>query len=249
MLWKAALTRGDQVLINVQLIDAETGAHVWADRFETDRRDLVSAQGEIAGRLARMLNVELVRDSGRRIELERATDPDARDLVMRGWARFYRPASAAHFHEALQDFERALEIDPRSVDAQIGVASVLVATVSSGWSTSPEHDQTRAEQLLVEALQRDPNRSVAHHALGIVRRNQVRMDEAKTEFETAIALDHSNARAIFELGQMMIWLGQPEAGFPFLQKAIRLNPYDPTLASHYSAIGLCHLLLGLSMRR
>jgi len=66
---------GDQILVNVQLIDAESGAHLWAERFETDRRNLVEAQSEITGRLARTLNVELVRDLGHRIELERAADP------------------------------------------------------------------------------------------------------------------------------------------------------------------------------
>jgi tetratricopeptide (TPR) repeat protein len=73
---------------------------------------------------------------------------------------------------------------------------------------------------------------------------QNRLSESKMEFETAIALDRNNARAIFQLGQTMMWLGQPEAGIPLLEKAIRLNPYDPTLASHYALLGLCHLLLG-----
>jgi adenylate cyclase len=76
---------GDQVRVNVQLIDAESGAHVWADRFETERRNLAEAQGEITGRLAQTLNLELVRDVGRRIEQEKMADPNARDLVMRGW--------------------------------------------------------------------------------------------------------------------------------------------------------------------
>jgi len=76
---------GDRVQVSVQLIDTESGAHVWADRFETDRRNLVEAQSEITGRLARTLNLELVQAVGRKIEQERAVDPDARDLVMRGW--------------------------------------------------------------------------------------------------------------------------------------------------------------------
>src|SRR6202040_374409 len=113
---------GDQILVNVQLVDAESSAQVWAERFETDRRNLAEAQSEITGRLARTLNLKLVHDLGRRIALERAVDPDARDLVMRGWARFYTPVSAANNREARQYFERALEIDPRSVDARIGIA-------------------------------------------------------------------------------------------------------------------------------
>jgi adenylate cyclase len=235
---------GDQILVNVQLVDAESGAHVWAERFETDRRNLAEAQSEITGRLARTLNVELVRDSGRRIELERVDDPDASDLVMRGWAWYYRPFSAATYKEARRDFERALEIDPRSVDARIGLATSLLGNISGGWSSSEQQDQARAEQLLLEALERDTNRSMAHVAMGILRRLQLRLGESKMEFETAIALDRNNARAIFQLGQTMMWLGQPEAGIPLLEKAIRLNPHDPTLASHYAMLGLCHLVLG-----
>src|SRR4029077_7635296 len=101
---------GDQVRVNAQLIDAASGAHLWADRFDTDRANLVEAQSEITGPLASTLNVELLRDASRRIEQEKKLDPDARDLVMRGWASWYRPSSIANVQEALRAFERALEI-------------------------------------------------------------------------------------------------------------------------------------------
>ena len=220
----------------MQLADAASGAHVWADRFEADRRNHVEAQSEITGRLARTLNVELARDSGRRIELERAANPDARDFVMRAWSRYYRPFSPASVQEALQDFERALEIDPLSVDARIGIATLLLGRVSVGWSSSDQQDQARAEQLLLEALAADLNRSMAHVAMGVLRRNQLRFSESKMEFETAIALDRNNARAIFQLGSIMVFLGQPEPGIPLIEQAIRLNPHDPTLASHYAML-------------
>ena len=92
---KAAVRRvGDQVRVNVQLVDGESGAHLWADRFDTNRANLAQAQDEITGRLARTLNLELAEASVRRIEQERAVDPDARDLVMRGWVLYNRMASA-----------------------------------------------------------------------------------------------------------------------------------------------------------
>src|SRR5258708_7763293 len=77
---------GDQVQVNAQLLDAGDGTHVWAERFQTDRRDLAEAQSNITGRLARTLHLELVEAAGSRIEREKAADPDAADLVMRGWA-------------------------------------------------------------------------------------------------------------------------------------------------------------------
>jgi adenylate cyclase len=75
---------GKQVRVNAQLIDAESGAHLWADQFDTNLANLAKAQSEITGRLAWTLNIELLRDASHRIEQENAIDPDARDLVMRG---------------------------------------------------------------------------------------------------------------------------------------------------------------------
>ena len=234
----------DQVRVNVQLIDAESGVQLWADRFDTDRANLAAAQDEITGRLARTFNLELVKDLGRRIEQEGAVDPDARDLVMRGWAWYHRPRSATTLREAQGAFERALEIEPGSVDARIGVASILAVTLANGRSRSVEQDQARAELLLVEALERDPKRSMAHFSLGILRRFQNRLTEARIEHETAIALDHNNSRAFHQLGLTLMFLGQPEAAISHFEKAIRLNPHDANIADPYGGLGTCHLFLG-----
>jgi adenylate cyclase len=134
---------GHQVRVNVQLVDAETGAHLWADRFDTDRVNLPEAQDAIVGRIARTLNVELLEDAGRRIERERMADPDARDLVMYGRALFNRPYSVATFQEAQRAYEQALEKDPGLVDAKIGIASVLLSNMANAWSPVTRQDLAR----------------------------------------------------------------------------------------------------------
>jgi adenylate cyclase len=232
---------GDQVQANVQLIDGETGAHVWADRFETDRRNLGEAQSQITGRLAQALHVELVQDAARRIERERSVNPDARDLVMRGWALWYRrPLSAANRQEAQQAFERALEIDPRSIDARIGIA-LLLTNGPDGSRTFVLEDRERAEKLLREALELDANRSMAHGAMGQLRKVEDRQAEAQAEFETAIALDRNNAWAIQQLATTFMLGGQPEPCMVYAEKALKLSPRD---SFAYLALGKCHLLLG-----
>jgi len=235
---------GDKARVNVQLIDAETGGHVWADRLESDLTSLAEAQSDITGRLARTLGLELVDTVGHWIEQEKAADPNARDLIMRGWAVYHRRYSAASLQEARQLFERAIELDTGSVDARIGIARVLAANVVEGRSSTPQQDAARAEQLLREALERDPNRSMAHEAMGIVHRAQNRLTEAVIELETAIALDPNAARAFLQLGNALLFMGQPEAAIPYIEKAIRLNPYDPKPSTFYLALGLCRICLG-----
>jgi len=232
---------GDQVRLNVQLIDADNGAHLWADRFETGRANLAQAQDDITGRLAQTLNLEMVEAAASRTD--GMVDPDARDLIMRGWACWYRPRSATNQQEAQRAFEQALEIDPRSIDARIGIASVLASNLSDARSCSVQEDETRAEQSLLEALERDANRSTAHRAMGHLRRSQNRLTESRIELETAIALDSNDARALFQLGMTLMYVGQPEAAIPRLEEAMRLNPRDPNVAQYNWGLGACHLLL------
>jgi adenylate cyclase len=183
---------GDQVQVNVQLIDAESGAHLWAERFDTDRRELANAQDDITFRLARTLNVKLVAAEVARSELRKAVDPDARDFVMRGRDWSSRPMSPTTVEKARQAFERALEIDPQSNDARIGLAMDLAGTASIA-AGSVSQDISRAEQLAAEAIELDPDSSKAHEAMGRVRLIQKnRLREAQIEFETALALDRSN---------------------------------------------------------
>ena len=119
---------------------------------------------------------------------------------MRGWGWLSRPISPTTLKEARQAFERALEIDPRSNDARIGLAKVLsIADLVPGGPVSL--DIPRAEQLLVEAIERDPSSSRAHEAMGGVRlRQKNRLREMQIEYETALALDRNNLNAVRQLG-------------------------------------------------
>jgi adenylate cyclase len=239
---------GDQVRVNVQLIDAETGAHIWADRIDTDRSSLAEAQNEITGRLAWTLNIELFSDANRKIERERAIHPDARDLVMRGWAWWYRPSSMANNQEVLRVFERALELDPRSAEARIGIARVLVGSLASLWTTTSfeqyaaQQDVARAEQLLFEAIENEPNLPMAYAILGLMRRMQSRLAESRIAFERAITLDSNFEWANMQLGWTLLFLARPAEASGLGEKCLRLSPRDPSIFWRYELLGWCQLV-------
>jgi TolB-like protein len=232
------------VRINAQLIDAETGGHLWAERLQIDQRSLAETEDEIIGRLANALNLELVADADRHIRRERAADPDAHDLVMRGWAEFYKPRSVTTLREARAVFVRALELLPRSVKARIGLATVIAAAMLGGWSQSLADDQVQVERLLAEVFVRCTNHSMAYYAMAMLRRSQKRLIEGRIEAERAVALDPNNSAALYELGLAQTYLGKPEAAIPYIEKAIRLSPHDPLVSAMRYGLGRCHLFLG-----
>jgi tetratricopeptide (TPR) repeat protein len=170
----------------------------------------------------------------------------ARELITRGWELYHLPYTAVGWQEARRDFERALEIDSRSNEARIGLASLLSTKLADGWSPVLQEDMPRAEHLLVEAVDKGgiSNRAAAHFTLGVLRQMQNRLPEAQSEFETAISLDPNNARTYLHLGETLLYLGRPEGGVSPLEQAIRVRPDDPNLAITYWALGACQLLLG-----
>jgi tetratricopeptide (TPR) repeat protein len=173
-------------------------------------------------------------------------DPAARELITRGWALYYLPYTPVRWQEARRNFEHAFEMDSRSSEARIGLASILSTKLADGWSPVLQEDMPRAEHLLLEAIDKGgvSNRAAAHFTMGVLRQMQTRLPEAQTEFETAISLDPNNARIYLHLGETLLYLGQPEAGIPPLEQAIRLGPDDPNIAITYWALGSCQLLLG-----
>jgi TolB-like protein/class 3 adenylate cyclase/Tfp pilus assembly protein PilF len=236
---------GNRVHVNVQLIDTASGSHVWADQFDTDRADLAQTQSEITTRLATTLNRALVSDASRRIEEAKALNPGAVDLVMRGWNWMNNPAPEGQ-QQAEWAFAQALQIDPRSIDARIGLAAAIMrrwAAVSDKTRPSQQEYASVAE-LLREALDRHPNRADAHTRMGQLLYSQARYAEARIEFETALQLDPNQVFATRMLGWALFFLGQPAAAIIQGEKSLRLDPHNPYLWGTQMLLGASHLDLG-----
>ena len=234
---------GQQVRVNAQLVDAETGAHLWAERLDRDMGDLFRLQNEITGQIARALQFELaIADAGRLTE-----HPDVLDYILRGRAAWWKSTYGTNYAEALDLFERALALDPRAVEAQIWLALMLINRVldfANGYFhyDAPDVDLQRADELVAQALAVSPNSAWAHYVKGQVLRAQSRFEDAAIEYETAIAFDRNLANAYAWLGRCKLLIGSVDEVIPPTEYAIRLSPRDRNLAPWYGQIGAVHLL-------
>jgi adenylate cyclase len=228
----------NQVRVNAQLIDAETNAHVWAERFDRGMGDLFALQNDITHRIAFALNVELIAK-----EAARPTDhPDVLEFIFRGRAARLKPNSRSVHAEAIGLFERALALDAGSVEAQSWLALTLANRVMDHLTETEAADIARAEDLVRQALAASPRRALVHFAKGEMLRAQNRWEEAIPEYQTVLAFNRNSATALHSLAGCKLFSGSIEEVIPLEEQAIRLSPLDAQNGARYGRIGLVHLL-------
>jgi adenylate cyclase len=236
---EGSIQRSDnRVRVNVQLIDAETDAHLWAERLDRDIGDLFALQNEVTSRIAIALKLALIDAEAARPN----EHPDAMDYIFRGRAASGRPLSRDSHADAIAFFERALALDPRSVTAQTYLALTLANGVLGDVTDSRDADIERAKWLIEPALAASPRNPLAHLAKGQVLRAQGRNLAAIPEFETVLASDRNSTLALFALGLCKLFTGSIQETIPLEEQVIRLNPRDPGIGVSYSQIGRVHLL-------
>jgi class 3 adenylate cyclase/TolB-like protein/Tfp pilus assembly protein PilF len=234
---------GEKVEINAQLISTETGAHVWADRFDGERSKLGELQVEFVSRLANSLGVELVKAEALRAMRERPNNPDAVDLSMRGWAEAFRPYSKSSNDAAIGLFERALAIDPQLVPAMVGLARTLQKRTSYFRSDDPKSDIARLEDWAASAVAAEPDNSAAHYAKMWAFYEKRQWPQAIAEADAAIADNPNNAEAHAARGLLNLYLGRAEDGFSWLETAFRLGPRDPEVPDWQQNVCYLHNFL------
>jgi adenylate cyclase len=228
---------GNQVRVNAQLIDAETGAHLWADQFDADRGDLLRMQDEIVTRLARAMQIQLVAVDAARVTRTRPGNLDAEDLALRCQAGIYNSVGPAEFAAAFSLCDRALNIDNGNVLALSILAMMHIIPVVEARSTDPQADIRQADELVSHALALDPNFYTAHFAKAYVLMGQNRTQEAVIEGERSLALNPSFIDAYVALCAANNFLGRPDRALELADKAIRLSPRDPFLRVLYHMKG------------
>jgi tetratricopeptide (TPR) repeat protein len=215
---------GNRMRVNVQLIDSETGNHLWAERFDKPLADLLDMQDEIVARLARQLNAELVTAEARRAE--RAPLPDSMDLYFQGRASANKGLTPENMAQARCFYGRALALDPTNIEALVGTAGVDISSVGNFLSDDRRERAAAAEAILTKVLSLAPNHALAQLLLGGVHIYTNRAAEGIAKCEHALRLDRNLAAAHAMIGVAKLFTGRAEETESHVLEALRLSPRD-----------------------
>jgi TolB-like protein/class 3 adenylate cyclase len=215
---------GNRLRVNVQLVDTETGSHLWADRFDKPIADLLDMQDEIISRLANTLN--------------------AVDLIFQGRARLNEGQALESLTQARGFFERALALDPENVDALVGKAIVDVSIGSTLLTDDRMARCTAAKAAATKVLSLAPDYALAHLVLGVVHMITNRAAEGIAECEQALVLDRNLADAHACIGWAKALLGRSAETEVHTNEALRLSPHDIFAFRWINGIGIAKSQMG-----
>ena len=232
----------NRVRVNAQLIDAASGAHLWAERFEEDIADLFKLQDQVVARLGNTLGFELVRAEAEKSA--RSTNPDAVDLTMRGWATVWQGIQQQSITEK-QDlyygaralFERALAIDPNYADALAGDAFVYMVDYLYDWSPAGTDYEGKIIGQANRVIALAPDDPRGYNPKSLFLRMTHRENESIQVANDGLATNPNSPQLYTARSQAEVVLGRFDQAISDAEQAIRLSPRDPQ-------VGLRHVIVG-----
>ena len=238
----------NRVRVNAQLVDAESGAHLWADRFEEDVADLFKLQDQVVARLGNALGFELVKAEAEKSG--RSQNPDAIDLAMRGWAAMWqsypeppKEKRDAH-HAALALFDQALKADPNDADALAGEAFTYMALYTFGEAATETNLDGKIIDQADRAIALSADNMRAYAAKSFYLAGTGRANEALRAADSGLAIDPNNAPLLDARTLAEISLGRFAQAKSDAQQAMRLSPRDPEMPNRLINLGMAEVGLG-----
>jgi TolB-like protein/Flp pilus assembly protein TadD len=218
---------GHRVRVTAQLIDALTGRHVWAQRYDRDLEDIFAVQDELTEAIVAAVAPSFITAEARRVGRKPPDNFDAWDYVLRGnWflAHWGKEDNA----EAARLFEKALQINPRSTAALNGMAYALIRTIAFGWADDVDRARAAALAIGQQAVAQDPQDAEAHVALGRGCYAAQQLDAAAAAYREALRLNPNLGAAEGHLAHVLSLKGEYDEALVHVERAARLSPHDPT---------------------
>ena len=212
--------------ITVQLIDATTSYHLWADRYEYEIADIRSAHDEITSMIVATLPVRLEEAEKSRMRLAETADLESYGYLLRG-LESYREFTKAGHARARKLFEKAIECDPNFARAYAALSRVYNHEHRYGWSKTPELSLRKAVELAHDAVLLDPSDARGYSELGTVHLFMKNVGLAIAHFEEALNLNPNDSDIMASLAEALVYNGRPQEALDLLEVAMRLNPFPP----------------------
>jgi adenylate cyclase len=226
---------GNRVRITAQLIDATSGGHLWAERFDRDLTDIFAVQDDVTQQIVDALAVNLTEGERQRLAPEHTGNVEAYDYFLRGrelWHRLTKETNIA----ARGLLQHAIELDPNFASAHAFLALTHGLDYLNAWSSSPPTSREQAAELATRAVALDDRDPWAHWALSIVELYSRRHDVAISEAQRAIVLNPNFAEAHVSLGEALYYSARADEALKYFDRAKVLNPYFPDVLLHFQAL-------------
>jgi adenylate cyclase len=228
------------VRITAQLIDASTGGHLWAERYDRDLEDIFALQDDVVEQIVAALAVTLTEDEQESLVQNETDDLEAYDYAQRGWW-YYHQLTKETNDQARVMFERAIDLDPQYAGAHAGLGFTYYEEWAELWSQDPQSLE-RAFELATQALALDDSYAGAYTLLSHVYLWRMQHEQAIAELERALALEPNNADYHRDLAEVLVFAGRPQEAVGLVEDAMRLNPRYP--ATYPFTLGFAHAYLG-----
>ncbi len=234
---------GERVRISAQLIDATTGQHVWAERYDRELRDIFALQDEISETIVAAMEPELSRFERERVAHQVRGDLDAWDSLQRGSWHFWLLTKDDNARARVL-LEEAAELDPRLAAAFVGIAGTHWADIIHQWTDSPTRSVAEFDRAARKSVALDAKDPSAHLFLAWAYGFTGQEEKALAASELAVELNPSLATAHAGRGAFLARSGRPDAAIASIEKAMRLSPQDPMMWATLQAMAMAHFVGG-----
>src|SRR5215831_11333383 len=234
---------GQKMRISAQLVDARSGKHIWAERYDLELNDVFAIQDEIAERVAGAIEPELLKTEGAQAAARHTGNITAWDLVRRGTWHFHQVTRENHL-KARELFRQACKLDPDLPEAHLWLGRVSAGVVAYGWSDNPVADLQEGMEAALKAVQLDERNPYAHYALAIVSVYADRLEQSISAARKAIHISPSFALGHLVHGMALLFSGHASEAIGPLEYGLRLSPYDPQNFAWFNFLALARLFSG-----
>jgi adenylate cyclase len=234
---------GNRVRITAQLIDATSGGHLWADRYDRDLTDIFEVQDDVTQRIVAALKVTLSpAEKAQRSDIG-TSSIDAYDYSLRGREFLLgNPKNRGTFEQAKASFLKAIELDPNFAQAYAGLGFAYMFDYQNRWSDDPDGSLPLAKRYAEEAIEKNPKLPLARAVAAVTATFNGDLDRAQSQIDLALSLNPNLAMAYNIAGSIRMYAGQPLEAIPVIERAMRLDPAANTQYLHF--LGMANLLAG-----